>query len=175
MTTPLDPGYSSAQIGLHWLIAGLVAFQLAFGESMAEAFEAAEDGAPVSSADVLLSGAHYWIGVGILVLAGLRLLLRLRRGAPAEPAAGMSFGRAAAGAVHGLFYVLLFVVPLLGLLAVHVAEDLGDAHALAKPLFLGLIVIHASAALVHQFVLKDGTLRRMLSPGPAPATRYPEA
>lgn len=132
---------------------------------MAEAFEAAEDGDPVSSADALLSNAHYWIGVGILVLASLRLLLRLLMGTTARPEGGRSLARAAAGAVHWLFYVLIFVVPLLGMLAVHVSADFGTVHALSKPVLFGLIVIHSGAVLFHQVILRDSTLRRMLVPG----------
>jgi cytochrome b561 len=41
---------------------------------------------------------------------------------------------------------------------------MGDIHALAKPVFIVLISIHAAAALFHQLWLRDGTLKRMLLP-----------
>lgn len=159
-------GYSRLQVFLHWVIAALVLFQLLFGESMAEAVEAAEEGERLSGADLLLSGAHYWVGIAILVLVAIRLGIRLWQGAPAATTAPnqASWTDRAATAMHWLFYALLFAVPVSGLLAVYVSDEIGDIHALAKPVFIVLILAHAGAALYHQFVLKDGTLRRMLVP-----------
>jgi len=37
-----------------------------------------------------------------------------------------------------------------------------SAHVAAGWLLVGLVVMHASAALFHQFVWRDGTLYRML-------------
>jgi cytochrome b561 len=70
----------------------------------------------------------------------------------------------AAKASHWLFYILLVAVPATGLLAIYVSDEFGDIHKLAKPAFIALIALHAVAALFHQFVLKDGTLKRMLLP-----------
>lgn len=159
-------GYSRLQVSLHWVIAALVLFQLLFGESMAEAIEAAEEGEKVSGSDLFLSGAHYWVGIAILVLVTIRLGIRLWQGAPAATAPGeASWMDRAATAMHWLFYALLFAVPVSGLAAIYVSDEIGDLHALAKPVFIVLILAHAGAALYHQFVLKDGTLRRMLVPG----------
>jgi cytochrome b561 len=35
---------------------------------------------------------------------------------------------------------------------------------MAKPVFIVTIAVHAAAALVHQFWMKDGTLARMIIP-----------
>lgn len=158
------PAYSRIQIGLHWLIAALVVFQLLFAEAMEEMVEAAEEGERLSAGDALLGSAHYWVGLGVLGLVALRLALRLRAGRPAG-AQGGTPAQWLAGAVHALFYVLLFVVPVLGLLAYYAGDPWGDLHKLAKPAFILLIGVHVAAALYHQFVLRDGTLRRMLVAG----------
>jgi cytochrome b561 len=55
-------------------------------------------------------------------------------------------------------------VPVSGLLALYVWNWMGDIHALAKPVFIVLICIHAGAALFHHFILKDAMLARMLFP-----------
>ena len=157
-------GYSGLQVSLHWVIAMLVLFQLVFGESMAEAIEAAEEGEKVSGADLFLSGAHYWVGIAVLALVAIRLGIRLWQGAPVSAPNEASWASRAATAMHWLFYALLFAVPVSGLLAIYVSDEIGDIHALAKPVFIVLILAHAGAALYHQFVLKDGTLRRMLVP-----------
>jgi len=60
----------------------LVIFQLAFGESMVKATEAAEEGELFGGADTLLATAPYWVGLSILALVILRLGVRLKMGAP---------------------------------------------------------------------------------------------
>lgn len=166
-------GYAPLQIGLHWLIAALVLFQLVFGESMVEATEATEEGEAISGADGVLATAHYWVGIAILVLVAMRLLARLRYGAPA-PLDENPLVVMAGKAVHALFYLLLVLVPVSGLVAVHLNPEAGEIHQLAKPAFIILIVLHAGAALYHHFVLRDRTLARMLVPAKAelpPAAR----
>ncbi len=155
-------GYSTLQIGLHWLVAALVLFQLVFGESMTTVVDATADGHPAPAFDQLMASAHFWIGISILALVLLRLTVRLVQGAPAAPTDNTLMALAAR-ATHWLFYALLFAVPVTGLLALYVNDAFGDIHALGKPVFITFIALHATAALFHQFVLKDGTLRRMLA------------
>lgn len=162
MSQTTSPGYSAAQIALHWLIAALVLFQLLFGESMVAVVDATEEGGHATPADILLSGGHYWVGIAILCLVVVRLGLRLRTGA--QQPRPTSLVEMAAVAMHWLFYALLFLVPISGLLALYVNPEIGDIHSLAKPVFIVLILGHAAAALYHQFVVKDGTLRRILVP-----------
>lgn len=162
MTQTNSPGYSIAQITLHWLIAALVLFQLVFGESMVAVVDAAEEGGQASPTDVLLSGGHYWVGIAILCLVVIRLGLRFTS-STRQPRPD-SLVAMAALAMHWLFYALLFAVPVSGLLTLYVNPDIGDIHSLAKPVFIVLILAHAAAALFHQFVVKDGTLRRILVP-----------
>ncbi|MBZ9761607.1 cytochrome b [Mesorhizobium sp. CA8] len=157
-------GYSFFQIGLHWLTAALVLFQLFFGESMTAVVDAAEGGQAVSATDQALGSAHYWVGLAILALVLVRLIVRLASGAPAPAGRGPRWMQLAAHASHGLFYVLLLAAPAIGFLAFYLGDPWGDIHSLAKPAFIVLIAIHAVAALYHQFWLKDGTLKRMLSP-----------
>lgn len=156
-------GYSGMQILLHWLVAALVLFQLIFGESMGEAMEEVAEGKAVSATEQLMADAHYWIGIAILALVGLRLLLLLVRGAPAP--FGRGWGVIAARIVHGIFYLLLIAVPVSGLLAIYVSEDFGEIHEVGKPLFIAFIAIHALGAFAHHFLFRDATLKRMLAPG----------
>ena len=162
MSQTNSPGYSVAQIALHWLIAALVLFQLVFGESMVAVVDAAEEGEKATPADVLLSGGHYWVGIAILCLVVVRLGLRLTT--VNKQTRTTSLIEMAALAMHWLFYALLVFVPISGLLTLYVNDEIGDIHSLAKPVFIVLILAHAGAALYHQFIVKDGTLRRMLVP-----------
>jgi cytochrome b561 len=156
-------GYSTLQIGLHWLIAALVLVQLVFGESMTEFVEAAEEGEPVSALDANLAGVHYYFGIAILVLVAARLLLRFRRGTPPAPDANAAL-ELAGRISHWLFYALLVVVPITGLLGYYFGDPFGEIHSLAKPVFIALIALHIAASLYHQFWRKDGLLMRMLRP-----------
>jgi len=156
-------GYSSFQILLHWLVAGLVLFQLLFGESMTTVVDAQEEAGAVSGLDQSLGSAHYWVGIAILILVALRLALRLSNGAP-PIASGPTWMQVAAKMSHVLFYVLLLATPIVGLLAFYVGDPWGDIHSLNKPIFIILIAVHAIAAMIHHFALKDETMRRMISP-----------
>lgn len=157
-------GYSGIQIALHWLIAALVAFQLIFGESMTASVDAMAEGGTASPVDQAVANLHYWFGIAILALVVLRLFVRLTHGAPVSPVGIPGWMAVASRITHWIFYVLLVAVPVTGLLGFYTEGPFGDIHSWAKPVFIGLIALHASAALFHQFWLKDGLLRTMLVP-----------
>jgi len=161
---PRPAGYSLPQIGLHWLIVLLVFYQLIFGEDMGAAERVLRRGEPLEGATLLGANLHLWVGIAILVLAAVRLVVRLGYGAPAPVPGLPAWQEKLSGALHWGFYALLFLVPISGLLAWFVAPELGDVHSLAKPLFIVLILVHAGAALYHHFVRKDEVLKRMLVP-----------
>ena len=130
---------------------------------MQTAIHAAEEGTSLNAADAILATGHYWIGISILILAVLRLVIRLRYGAPAVEVKNGAVALVAKG-THWLFYILLVVAPVSGLLTFYVSPDFAGIHRLARLAFIALIGLHAAAALFHHFVLRDGTLRRMLVP-----------
>ena len=162
VTNARPAGYSALQILLHWFIAALVAFQLLFGESMGEVEEAAERGSSVSGEDQWLADAHYWVGIVILLAAALRLFIRLSRGAPAPVDTGWS--ARLANLAHAAFYVLLIAMPITGLMAVYVSEEIGEFHSIGKPVFIILIILHVVGAVYHQLTSDKGVMKRMMSP-----------
>ncbi|WP_237151922.1 cytochrome b [Oryzibacter oryziterrae] len=165
-------GYTAMQLALHWGIAVLVLYQLVFGEVMGDLGHylrgLKESGAQPDPTvlDPLNQGAnlHIYVGIAILLLTAIRLLVRLSVGAP-EPVPGPALQVKVAQLLHFGFYVLLFAVPVTGLLAEYVSREFGDIHELAKPVFIVFILVHAGAALYHHFVVKDSTLMRMMKPG----------
>ena len=160
----LPAGYTTTQILLHWAIVVLVLFQILFGESIEHAAEALRDGVAADAATVFWADAHIYAGVSVLLLTVVRLVARLGYGAPPPPAGTGRVQAMVANAVHLVFYLMLFGVPVSGLVAWYVAPEVGEIHALAKPAFLALIILHVLASLYHQFVVKDGVLMRMFVP-----------
>ena len=131
---------------------------------MIGAIEAVEEGEPVSALDADLAGMQDYFGIAILALDAVRLALRLKYAAPPPPKTSSVIDLA--GKVsHALFYVLLVVVPITGLLGYYCGDPYGEWHTSAKPVFIGLIALHVAASLYHQFWRKDGLLMRMLKPG----------
>lgn len=152
-------GYSGLQIGLHWLVAILIVIAWFTGEGAEEAMEVVEDGGTVGFVP------HVAIGLSILTLVVIRLLVRLSRGAPAAPGVPGSLAVRAADWGHRLIYLLMIAVPLGGASVFFLGLDVGEIHGLAANLLMLVVLGHALVALYHQYVLKDGLLRRMMKAG----------
>jgi len=149
-------GYSGLQIGLHWLIAVLILVAWFTGEGAEEALEAVEEGGTAGFVP------HVAVGLSILALVLVRVLVRLGRGAPAAPGAPGSLSVLAADWGHRLIYLLMIAVPLGGISVFFLGLDVGDVHGLAANVLMLVVLGHALMALYHQYVLKDGLLRRMM-------------
>ncbi|MDF3836800.1 cytochrome b [Cupriavidus basilensis] len=171
-------GYGATAIGLHWIIALLIFAAFGLGLYMT--------GIPgLSMLKLKLFSWHKWIGVTVFALAVLRVLWRATHHAPAPAAGTPAWQAKAAGAAHTLLYVLIVVVPITGYLYSSAAgvpvvylgiwqlpaligqndelkEILKLAHIWLNYLMAVIVVLHAAAALKHQFIERDGTLARML-------------
>ncbi|MGB3795117.1 MAG: cytochrome b/b6 domain-containing protein [Alteraurantiacibacter sp.] len=168
--------YSKVAITFHWLIALLLAGQIALGFTMSSDAS--------GFADVQL---HKSVGIVILVLSLLRLFWRISHKRPA-PLEGGVFGFLSK-AVHVLFYVFMIGTPLTGWALVsssstdiptmlfgvvslpHLPLGTGvngaahEAHELLAFMGIGLFVLHTAGALRHHFIVKDGLLSRMSPAG----------
>jgi cytochrome b561 len=149
-------GYSGLQIALHWLIAILIVTAWFTGEGAEEAMEVVEDGGVAGFVP------HVVVGLSVLALVVVRVLVRLSRGAPAAPGAPGSLSALAADWGHRLIYLLMIAVPLGGVSVFFLGLDVGEVHGLAANLLMLVVLGHALMALYHQYVLKDGLLRRMM-------------
>lgn len=158
---PTPAGYARSQIRLHWIVAGLIVFQIIFGEGIGSAFRTLLQSG-VASYD-LAALSHVVAGVLVLVFGLWRIALCLTRGAPAAPAGQPRALRILGHSVHGLLYLLMIVAPLVGLVAWFGANrEAAELHEAAKPAFVLLVALHVLGALWHQFVRKDGLLLRMM-------------
>lgn len=160
---------------LHWLMAAMILAMLFVGAGMV---------ASVSERHAWLLALHKPLGIAILLLAVLRLALRLRHRPPPLPRDLGAAQRLAAHASHGLLYALMLAMPLIGwamLSAGGYPIELGAGvrlppiapfdpswfaalrwlhRTLAYALF-ALVLAHLGAALYHGLIRRDGVLRSM--------------
>jgi cytochrome b561 len=159
---PQPRGYSRTQIVLHWTIAALVIFQLFVNEGMQHAFSDRLDGEQIEE----FAGAmlHIVVGVTILILAALRLTIRMIRGAPAAHKGAPAILRWLGVAVHVLLYGFIFAMPLTGALAWFFGfETAAELHELGRLILVPAIGLHILGALGEHFVFRNDTLKRMLT------------
>lgn len=153
--------YSAAQIVLHWAVVALIVVQLLTGDLMAQYFRALMR----AGAERPEMGNAVWHAVSgalILVLMSARLALRLTHGAPPPKADSPGWDKVLSKLNHWLFYVVLIAMPLVGLGAYLIpSRTLANLHESTVPVLLALVALHILGALYHQFILKDGLIRRM--------------
>lgn len=158
-------GYSRTQVTLHWAVVVLVAFQFLAHAGIEESWRAFLRGEPPSADVTTLTNLHIATGILVFCLALARIYLRVARGAPKPPADEPRFLQIAAEAVHGLIYLLLFLLPISGSVAWFFGtEAAGDAHVLFKNLLLGAIILHIAGALFQHFIRRSDVLMRMFKP-----------
>lgn len=157
-------GYNSLQIGLHWLIVILIAINYFVSDGMGRAFfQHMRDSTGASPSGT--AAIHVYLGLAVFFLALFRLAVRLVSGAPEAPHDGPEWMRLAGIATHWALYALIIIVPWLGGYAWYVGvPTAANLHVVLMNLMLILAGLHALAALYHQYVLKDGLLRRMMRP-----------
>lgn len=165
-------------IALHWLTLALILAQFGLAQIMRD-----------ETRDLISRFQFYqWhksVGLTVATLVLLRLALRLALPSP-QPLAMPPWQRFAATSVQAGLYLCLLALPVSGLLMVSAApiqiptllfgwiavpHPIGPDKAiygamlrLHEALFTALAAfaaIHAGAALLHQFVLKDGLMRRI--------------
>lgn len=161
MTAP--KGFSATQIGLHWIVAALVAGQYLFKEQIAQAWAAVRQGQSFGF-DPLIP-AHVGGGTLILAFVAWRLVLRLRRGAPSAPENEPAPLKALSHAVHWAFYAVLAMMSVSGALAWFGAVGAAaQAHNVLKVVLVALIALHVLAVPFHRIFLKNDVMTRMIRP-----------
>lgn len=98
--------YSPVGQVFHWVMAGLISFQLYWGWSMTRM--------PAGGEKFAAYDVHAGLGLLMLVLAGLRGLWRLIVPGPVNDADALGWQTIAAHITHVLFYICFFGLPLSG-------------------------------------------------------------
>lgn len=168
--------YRSIVVWIHWITVALLVTQVVLGFT----FHNMERGP--DRTEVFMW--HKTLGATILLLAFIRLGVRLLNPPPPYPQDFPRWERALAVWNHRIFYVMLIALPLTGLAAVSgraedgkvdlllglelpaipgIGEDnaFGDVHEWLVYTTLVLIVLHAGAALKNQFIDRGPIAGRM--------------
>lgn len=150
--------YSRPQIALHWAIALLIAAAWFTHDQMKlRPGQTEPEGLTIGPMPL-----HVALGLAVFVLLLVRIGLRWRRGAPGAVAGTLPWMRLAADWGHRALYALMLLVPLAGMArAFGGIEAAGEVHEVLANALVLLALAHAAVALVHQYVLRDGTLTRM--------------
>lgn len=152
-------GYSALQISLHWIVAVLILVAWFLGEGMGKLLHDKLDGKEVGTP------LHVILGLAALVFVVIRIVVRMKQGAPAAIPSGNDLMDRAAGWVHGILYLLMVLVPVGGLLAWGAGfASMGDVHALGGNALFFLALAHAAVGIFHGVVKKDGVMMRMMKP-----------
>ena len=156
---------------LHWTMAAVVVVMLFIGVAMVTS---------VAHYHALVA-LHRPLGIGILVLAVLRLINRWRHPPPELPVDLPVWQRQAAHASHFLLYGLMLALPLVGWAMLSAAgypiglagsvilppilpRDPGvyawlrPVHTVLAYTLFGIVIAHLGAALMHGLVRRDGVL-----------------
>jgi cytochrome b561 len=167
--------FSAVQRTLHWLMALMLTAMLFIGAGMA---------ATLHRKFLTLIAIHKPLGICILVLALVRLAVRLIQGSPPLPADLPGWQNWGAKLSHALLYALMILMPLVGWsmlsaggypvvlfgslhlppIAPHtdlLYAILRTAHTVLAYLFFAIILLHLSAALFHAWVRRDGVFASM--------------
>lgn len=166
--------FSGLSIALHWLMLALLAAVYACIE-LRELYPRGSD--PREA----LKTWHFMLGLSVFALVWVRVAARAL--SPRGPVQRTWTG-VLATAVHLALYGLMIAMPLMGWMVLSAEGDPVPFFGLTLPPLVGaneglaerveelhetigvagywLIGLHAAASLFHHYVLRDGTLRRML-------------
>lgn len=189
--------YNKVAVILHWLIALSIFAMFALGWYMSElpkeapkaiSFDLFDMGvytwnlATEASPRTFYFGLHKSVGITLLALIVFRLFWRITHRPPALPATLKDLERKLATAGHHSLYLLMFLVPLSGvIMALYskygiswfgiqllegldnkvVRENFAEVHEVVGIIMLLVIGLHIAGALKHKLIDKDDTHKRM--------------
>lgn len=159
--------YATSQVAVHWLAAAAVIFLLLSGSFVLESLP--NDAQKIGSLRI-----HLVVGALAGLLVFVRILLRRQHPLPSS-LAGERVVRAGHVALNAAVLLMAFSGAMLALQSGLFEAVLGSGtlpadfktftprkvHGLVAKLAMALVALHVGAALFHQFVLRDGLLRRM--------------
>jgi cytochrome b561 len=172
---PVLRRFTPLQRALHWIMAVCILAMLFIGVGMVST---------IAPDYLTLVGIHKPLGILILILALIRLVVRLVYGAPSLPLDLPEPMKLAAYLSHYALYALMIAMPLIGWAMLSAADYpvtlshsvwlpqivpqsaslhtlLWNAHFYLAFLFFALILMHLAAGLFHALIRRDGVFDAM--------------
>jgi cytochrome b561 len=172
---PVLRRFTPLQRALHWFMAVCILAMLFIGVGMVTT---------IAPEYLTLVGIHKPLGILILILALIRLVVRLRYGAPPLPLDLPEPMKLAAYLSHYALYALMIAMPLIGWAMLSAADYpvtlwsgfslpqivpqsaslhtlLWNAHFYLAFCLFALILMHLAAGLFHALIRRDGVFDAM--------------
>jgi cytochrome b561 len=172
---PVLRRFTPLQRALHWIMAVCILAMLFIGVGMVST---------IAPEYLTLVGIHKPLGILILILALIRLVVRLVYGAPPLPLDLPEPMKLAAYLSHYALYALMIAMPLIGWAMLSAADYpvtlwhsiwlpqivpqsaslhtlLWNGHFYLAFLFFALILMHLAAGLFHALIRRDGVFDAM--------------
>lgn len=167
--------YSKRMVIMHWVTLALLLAAWYLGDNLADSTDQGK---------ATLSGyvVHMLVGGAVFFATILRLYFRRHDGIP--PPAGDTAMDRVAKAIQNLIYVLLFALPVSGIVIIFtskvgaalVASNASmlphahgfrgvvahEVHEQLVNVLIALVGLHVLGAFKHQFIAKDGLMGRMM-------------
>lgn len=153
--------YRLVQIVLHWAIAVMIVLAFTGGDGMGRVLnQRISEGWTGTQGNT----PHVWIGGIVFLLILLRIVVRLRYGAPPPVQGTPPIMVTAAKLGHLLLYALMIAVPVAGATAWYgQIRAAGEAHEILANALMLVAIGHALAAIGHEIHKPGSMLVRMFS------------
>lgn len=194
----MNDRYTKTAIVLHWLIAIFIIALFALGWFMSDL---PKEAPKQTTFDLFNLGIFNWnngeeisprsfyynlhksLGVTVLALIAFRMFWRITHKPPAPLASYKEIERKIAAGAHHLLYLLMFALPISGVIMASYSkygikwfglplmsgldnkparESWVEIHETVGIVLLVILAIHVIGALKHKFIDKDETMKRML-------------
>lgn len=164
--------YDRVQVMLHWIIAVMILCMIGLGLFMVELPKQSELPPGEESVRAFYFLLHKSLGITAAMFILLRVIWRLTHKAPPLPDSISKWQQRAAGAAHGLFYVLMVAMPMSGYMQSMFSkydtkfwgmvlprfaeadnvmrEKFSEVHEILAFTLIALIVVHLVAVVKHR-------------------------
>ena len=156
--------YNKFHILIHWLVVVIILLQMITGDKIALEFLGVRNQAINIDGNTSNSQIHMLGGLFIILLMAIRVFLRIKFGVPAPTKKTNDPLKFLSTFVHLGIYLILFAIPITGLLAFSIINvNLGIAHKILVNILYLFVIIHLIGVAFHQIFLGDNIMERITS------------
>ena len=156
--------YNKFHIFIHWLVVVIILLQMITGDKIALEFLALRNQSINVDGNTSNSQIHMLGGLFIILLMAIRVFLRIKFGVPAPTKKTNDPLKFLSTFVHLGIYLILFAIPITGLLAFSTINvNLGIAHKILVNILYLFVIIHLIGVAFHQIFLGDNIMERITS------------